>query len=66
MPHLDAKALSDDPEGIDFLREVLEVSATAPRPWGAFDVKPAAGTPQKSLEAEVNRPRRVALVPEAA
>ena len=66
MPHLDANALADDPEGMEFLREVLDVSPSAPRPWGAFEVKPLAVTPQRNLEAEINRPRRLALVPEAA
>lgn len=38
MPHLDAGTLTDDPKGLEFLAEVLEVSADHPAPcWTASE-----------------------------
>lgn len=67
MPHLDANALSIDPDGMEFLASVLDVAPVAPRPWGAFDVKPnAASSLAAGFEADANRARYSELVSEPA
>ncbi|MDB5589527.1 hypothetical protein [Enterovirga sp.] len=66
MPHLDASALSTDPEGMDLLRDLLDVPSAPVIPVGAFEVKVASGASQLSLDSEVTRPRRLEFLSELA
>lgn len=69
MPHLDAKALSDDREGLDFLAVVLDVAAEHENAgWDvgevflASPVEPASPT----MPARARRRKDMELVAEAA
>ena len=67
MPHLDAKALTEDPKGLEFLAEVIEVPAD--RQVGAWVAEGASACLGQSILPKVEprrRRRREALVPEAA
>ena len=67
MPHLDANALTSDPDGIEFLRGVLEVPVETSASRSAFDpFSRSRKRPQKRVDTEINRPRRAAAVTEAA
>ena len=68
MPHLDAKALVEDPDGMEFLKGVLETPAEMPPMRREMSsARTAHGRAVSSgPEAEINRPRRPAPVSEAA
>ena len=66
MPHLDAGALSADPEGLEFLSKVLEIHSDSLPPRRAFDVPARKRSADRSMrQAEVNRPRRLVPISEA-
>lgn len=60
MPHLDARALTADPEGLEFLKDILDAPLQPKIPVGMFDVTPAAASsPQGDVESgEFGRRRR--------
>ena len=72
MPHLDAKALTDDPQGMEFLAKVVAAPSEAVFPVVHISLPDEAVTVLKSADApsdkSARRPRRkiAALVPEAA
>ena len=66
MPHLDAQALIDDPEGMKFLASVLDVPADHPMPAPLAERAVAAvGTIAVKLKVRRRR-KRVNFVPAAA
>ncbi|WP_375461241.1 hypothetical protein [uncultured Enterovirga sp.] len=66
MPHLDANALLTDAEGMDFLRDVLEVPAAAPLNWKAFEVRPSGSAHSMGFEPQPARLREFCWEHEAA
>jgi len=66
MPHLDAQALIDDPEGMKFLASVLDVPADHPMP---VPLTERVGNAAAMLAVKLKAPRRrkrISAVPEAA
>ena len=73
MPHLDAKALTDDPQGMEFLAKVVGIQCDLPVPAARIDIPDETitlhGGLPTSAELPASRRRRRkagALVPEAA
>ena len=66
MPCLDAEALTNDGEGLDFLRAVLDTAPGQFVPADAFD--PNAQRPSWTISAPErdSAPRQDKMVPEAA
>jgi hypothetical protein len=74
MPHLDAKALTDDPQGMEFLAKVVGAPSAAAGPVAHISVPDEALIVQPVAEvlADLPAPSRgrrrktITLVPEAA
>lgn len=66
MPHLDASALLTDQDGLEFLSKVLEGPADPLPVRRSFGRPSGKGLRVRSkVVGEVNRPRRLAPLPEA-
>lgn len=67
MPHLDANALTDDPKGLEFLGQVIDVQAdrAAPQWIAAETVLVMPDTVVAKVAMPLGR-KRAAVVPEAA
>ncbi|HMO30948.1 hypothetical protein [Enterovirga sp.] len=66
MPHLDASALTEDPQGMEFLAAVLDVPAGHPVPSWQPDPMAAMAEPIVVKPPVRRRRKRAALMPEAA
>ena len=68
MPHLDANALTEDPKGLEFLGQVLDVPADRSTPQWTAAAETVVVIPEGVVaKVEMRRGRkRVARVPEAA
>ena len=71
MPHLDARALQNDPEGLAFLRDVLGTGSARPRPEGfeqasRRDVLAGSRLPSPARFPKPLSPARLAITPHHA
>lgn len=67
MPHLDAKALTEDPQGMEFLAAVLDCSVDPASPaWGADEPCAVAVETTVSTAVKRSRRKRLTVVSEAA